>query len=331
MSGGKPRLVRVAQVPTPAGAVASGEIRDPEQVSDAIRELWRSARFRSKDVMLGVGNQRVVVRDVSLPWLEDKEFRQSLPFQVQEFVPIPVDDAVLDYHVIEEFQQEGRRMLRLLLVAAQKFMIDQMIQSVEGAGLNPVGLDLVPFAILRSVATLGFADLQGEEGEEAVVDVGADVTSVCVHAAGVPRFVRVLPAGGREITSAVAKLLNVPEEEAERLKRGATSGVSAESVDQARQAIGSRAASFVDEIRSSLDFYASQTPGARINRVLLTGGGSKLRGLMEMLDERLSGTVGQGHPFHGLTVDMQADERLMGEVEPLLAVAVGLAIPGAAA
>ena len=65
--------------------------------------------------------------------------------------------------------------------------------------------------------------------------------------------------------------------------------------------------------------------------MLLTGGGSKLRGLMEMLDERLSGTVGQGHPFHGLTVDMQADQRLMGEVEPLLAVAVGLAIPGAAA
>src|SRR5437762_1837655 len=98
-SGGKPRLVRVAQVPTPAGAVASGEIRDPDQVSDAIRELWRSARFRSKDVMLGVGNQRVVVREVTLPWLEEKELRQSLPFQVQEFVPIPVDDAVLDYHV----------------------------------------------------------------------------------------------------------------------------------------------------------------------------------------------------------------------------------------
>ncbi len=330
-NGGRIRLLRMAQVPLPPGAVASGEVRDTAQVSEAIRELWRSAQFRSRDVMLGVGNQRVVVREVSIPWLEEKELRQSLPFQVQEFVPISVEDAILDYQLIEEFQHEGRRMIRILLVAAMKSMIDQMIQAVEGAGLNPVGIDLIPFALLRSVATRGFGDLESEEGDEAVVDVGADVTSVCVHAAGVPRFVRVLPAGGREITSSVAKMLNVSEEEAERLKRGATAGVTQEVVDEARAAIGTRVASFVDEIRSSLDFYASQSPGTRIKRVLLTGGGSKLRGLMDMLSERLVGSVGEGHPFHGLTVEVRADERLLSEVEPLLAVAVGLAIPGAAA
>src|SRR5437764_4414367 len=98
VNGGRPRLVRMAQVPTPAGAVASGEVKDPAAVSEAVRELWRTARFRSREVHLGVGNQRVVVREVTLPYLEDKELRQSLPFQVQEFVPIAIEDAILDYH-----------------------------------------------------------------------------------------------------------------------------------------------------------------------------------------------------------------------------------------
>src|SRR6266516_1974192 len=91
MRGTPPTLVRVGQVPLPAGAVASGEVRDANVVAEAIRELWRRGKFGSKEVILGVANQRVVVREVSLPWLADKELRASLPFQVQEYVPIPLE------------------------------------------------------------------------------------------------------------------------------------------------------------------------------------------------------------------------------------------------
>src|SRR5919202_3143771 len=84
-----PTLVRVGEVPLPEGAVSNGEVRDPRAVTAALKELWRKGKFRSREVVLGVANQRVVVREVSLPWMADmKELRQSLPFQVQEFVPI---------------------------------------------------------------------------------------------------------------------------------------------------------------------------------------------------------------------------------------------------
>ena len=102
-----PTLVRVGQVPLSPGAVSNGEIRDPGAVSEALRELWRRGRFRSKEVILGVANQRVVVREVLVPWLEDKELRASLPYQVQEYVPISLEEAVLDFHVLEEFEREG--------------------------------------------------------------------------------------------------------------------------------------------------------------------------------------------------------------------------------
>src|SRR5213593_826753 len=149
-----PQLVRVAQVPIPDGAVGSGEVRDPSAVSDALRELWHRGKFRSRDVILGVANQRVVVREVSLPWLAEKELRESLPYQVQESVPIPLEDAVLDFHILEEFEREGNRMLRLLLVVAQKQMIQQIVEAVEAAKLHPIGLDLTPFAIVRSVGSI---------------------------------------------------------------------------------------------------------------------------------------------------------------------------------
>jgi type IV pilus assembly protein PilM len=330
MRSSPPTLVRVGQVPLPPGAVAGGEVRQPDAVAEAIRELWRRGKFRAKEVILGVGNQRVVVREVSLPWLAEKELRESLPFQVQEYVPIPLEEAVLDYHVLEEFEREGRRMIRLLVVAAQKIMIHQIVQAVEAAKLRPRALDLVPFAIIRSVGTVEGLGLESTNGgEEAVVDVGADVTSICVHALGVPRFVRILPSAGRDVTGAVARGLGVEDEEAERLKRGDVAQEPPERIQQATQAAVGMAASFADEIRSSLDFYLSQTPTAKIGRILITGGGSKLAGLDATLAQRLPAPVGPGHAFRRVTPALDLSADVMAEAEPLLAVAVGLALPGA--
>jgi type IV pilus assembly protein PilM len=324
---GPPTLVRVGQVPLPPEAVANGEVRDPEAVASALRELWSVGKFRRREVILGVGNQRVVVREVTLPWLPEKELRDSLPFQVQEHVPIAVEEAVLDYEVLSEFEQEGRRMIRLLLVAAQKSMVDSMIQAAESARLHPVGLDLIPFAIVRSVGSVDGLGLEGQEGgDEAVIDIGADLTSISVHAGGVPRFVRILSSGGREITAAIARSMGVEEAQAEQLKRGESH--EAEKVQQATQVAQARATSFVDEIRSSLDFYLSQTPGSKIGRVLITGGGSKLPGLTNLLDERLATEVARGRAFHRVNPSLDLSPEAMAAAEPLLAVAVGLALPG---
>src|SRR5438309_34900 len=92
--------------------------------------------------------------------------RQSLSFLVQEFVPIPVEEAVLDFHILDEFEKEGRRMVRILLVAAQKAMVHQLVQAAESAKLQPVGVDLVPFAIVRSVGMIDGSGLQSSEGVE---------------------------------------------------------------------------------------------------------------------------------------------------------------------
>jgi type IV pilus assembly protein PilM len=277
-----------------------------------------------------------------------------------------VDDADLDYDPVGEFEQDDRRMLRMLLVAAQRSMVDVVVAAALGAKLEPAGLDLVPFAMVRSVGTTGVGMDLEEEGDEAVVDVGAHVTNIVVHAQGNTRFVRILPSGGRDITVAIARGLGITEELAERLKRGEDveaheivagtaerpdveaaetqeqpePGPSEETVvprppegavpdpSRVREIAIQRASSFVDEIRSSLEFYTAQAQGARIARVLVTGGGSKLEGFLDLLRQRIPVQVERGQVFQRARSQLTLSPEAVAEAEPLLAVAVGLAIAG---
>jgi type IV pilus assembly protein PilM len=362
--GDTPSVVRAVQVPLPAGAVDNGEVREPEAVSEALREVWSSGGFKSRNrkVWLGVGNQRLVVREIALPYLPEKELRSSLGFQVQEFIPMPVEDAVLDFDALDEFEADGRQMIRILLVAAQRAMVDQVVQAALAAKLEPVGLDLVPFALVRAIGTSDAGmDLEGD-GDEAIIDIGAHITNIVVHARGRTRFVRILPSGGRDVTLAIARGLGVDPEIAERLKRGEDVGEiavtqpmpatdapaapppvgdlgpqagqgstvtrGAPTREQVRQASMQRAAGFVDEIRSSLEFYTAQAQGSRIDHVLVCGGGSKLDGLVELLGQRIPVPVEPGRVFQRIGQQLSLSDEAIAQAEPVLPVAIGLAIPG---
>src|SRR4051794_27000585 len=123
-------LERFGQVALPPGAVRDGEVIDSDAVAEAIKHLWRSVKFSSKKVVLGVANQKVVVRQVDLPWLPLDELKSSLAYQVQDFIPMPIENAILDFHPVEELEVDGRRMLRVLLVAAARDMVTTMLDSV---------------------------------------------------------------------------------------------------------------------------------------------------------------------------------------------------------
>lgn len=333
--GDVPVVLRAAQLPLPPGAVEAGEVRQPDVVGEALRELWGRAGVKGKQVYLGVGNQRVVVREVALPWLPEKELRESLAFQVQEFIPMAAEDAVLDFDPLGEMDQGGRRMQRILLVAAHKAMVSALVDAAVAAKLEPAGVDLTPFAAVRAVGRGDEGLDLDAQGDEAVIDVGAHVTSICVHDRGVTRFVRILPSGGRDVTTALARGLGLDDAVAEALKRGepveATSDaegipVMPPSPEDVRRHALTRAGSFVDEIRSSLEFYAAQVPGARIARVLVIGGGSRLDGFLQLLQERIPVEVDRGRLFERAKSELDLTPEATAEAEAVLSVAVGLAI-----
>jgi type IV pilus assembly protein PilM len=300
-------------------------------VADAIKHLWATAKFTSKKVVLGVANQKVIVRQVDLPWMPEDELRKSLPLQVQDFIPIPVEQAILDYHPIEEITGEGgARSLRVLLVAASREMVQSALEAVKRAGLTATQVDLTPFAILRALGRVDEVGVASSGGAEAIVDVGSKVTNIVIHQNGVPRFVRILLMGGDNITDAVSERLGVPFEQAIGVKqqlgmapvRGEIS-----SDHPAARVIESAAASFVEEVRGSLDYYLAQPASVPLTRVVLSGGGARLAGLGQRLSAATRLPVVPAAATAALRLGktgLSADQ--LTYVEPQIAVPVGLAL-----
>lgn len=325
-------LERFGQVALPVGAVRDGEVADSSTVTAAIKELWAQAKFTTKKVTVGVANQKVVVRQVDLPWMPLPELRTSLAFQVQDVIPIPVDQAILDVHPLEEVTSDsGARLQRVLLVAASRDMIDGTMAAVTGAGLQPTIIDLTPFAVLRSLAQPDYLGLS--DHAEALVDVGASVTNIIVHQGGVPRFVRILLLGGNDITEAVAERMGVPVEQAESVKQqmGMPEDVVSAGAHPASRVLEAAGSGWVEEVRGSLDYYMAQTGSARISRIVLSGGAGQLRGLANRLSLATRLPVVPGTPMQRLAIGKTglSPEQLQ-YIEPLVTVPVGLALGVAA-
>ncbi|HET7736642.1 MAG TPA: type IV pilus assembly protein PilM [Nocardioidaceae bacterium] len=325
---GEVTLEKFGQVALPEGAVRDGEVVNPDVVASAIKQLWAHTKFSSKKVVIGVANQKVIVRQVDLPWMPADELRKSLAFQVQDFVPMPVEQAVLDFHPLEELTADnGSRVLRGLLVAASRDMVNASIEAVQQAGLTPVMVDLTSFAVIRSLADGDQLGLGAHV--EALVDVGARVTNIVVHQGGIPRFVRILLMGGQDVTDAVAERMGIPQDQAEAIKQQLGLGVAGDGMDvqAASRVVEAGMAAFVDEVRGSLDYYLASSGSAPISRLVLTGGGARLGGLAQRLQVTTRVPVEVGAPIHNLQVGKTGlSPEQIAFVEPLAAVPVGLAL-----
>jgi len=329
---GAPVLARIGQVALPDGAVRDGEVVDTAAVSRAIKQLWSTTGFSSKKVVLGVANQKVIVRQVDLPWMEKDELHKALPFQAQDFIPMPVEQALLDFFALEETVSDaGGRQQRGLLVAASREMVTNAIHAVHQAGLSAMSVDLSSFAVLRA---LGREEPAGYMAPvEAIVDLGARVTNIVVHQGGATRFIRILLMGGQDITDAVSERLGMPPAQAEALKQqmGVVDTSALSDAQPAARVLESAAMTLVGEIRSSLDYYTASSGSSPIQRIVLTGGGGRLIGLAERLSSVTRVPVVPGQVFAGLQIGATGltPEQLQF-VEPLAVVPIGLALGAAA-
>jgi len=316
-------LTSFGQEPLAPGAVVDGEVRDSAAVSDAVARLWKKSKLGPKKAVLGIANQNVVIRQVDLPFLEEKEFRSSIKFHVADHIPIPVDEAELDYEILTEYETEEGRMMRVLLVAASSQMVEGFVTAVSDAGIQAVAVDVSPFAVARAVSAVARGDIGGQ-GAEAVIDIGAAVTKILVHENGEVQFVRILMVGGDTITEALAEELEIPFEEAEALKvdLGISPGETATErvLSKATQAM-------VDEVGGSIHYYLSQEESVPLSSVVVTGGGSLTKGLVEKLDDTLGQQTSIGAPL----LDMETKKAGLNEdqlrmADKVVAAAVGLAI-----
>jgi len=322
----QPTLVRYGEVALPPGAVRDGEVDDQGTVAAALRHLWASTKFPSRDVNIGVGNQRVVVRELDLPWMPLAQIRASLPFQVQELLPMSTDEALLDYYPTGELNGPSGRLVHGMLVAATKDTVRSNVLAVESAGLRPMMVDLNPFALMRAIVR---GDLV--ERTVAVVDIGARVTQVVIAAHGMPQFVRMLPSGGQNVSDAVASALGVSGSDAENVKREVGIGYAVgPDLAAAAEAVNSVVRPLIEAVRNTFVYYAGNHPGAGIDVVVLTGGGSHLPGFGQYLSSASRLPVTIGDPLAAIKVARAVASDELTRQSSLMALPLGLAFGVAA-
>lgn len=338
-SGRVPSLEKVAFTPTPEGAIKEGAVADAALLADALKGLWSQAKFKGREVALGVANPQVFTRTVELDWYPEPEFREGLEFQVGSEIPIPADEAVLDYHLIERFDVGDTERARVLLIAAQRDMTQAFVDVAKRAKLTPVELDLNAFAMLRALNAASPADAVDAE---ALIDAGANRTEIVVHRGGSPLFVRSVAQGGDAVTNEIVRTIGMTPGEAEEYKREVGLAQSSQEqdeldnlidepqADEVAQVIDRVAEAFVTEVMQSLDYYAATKGAAPVVRARLVGGAGQLPGLRERMADAMNIPVLFGQPLEGLDASKAGiDPYQLQSLAPRLAVAVGLAMGAA--
>jgi len=329
VNDGTPELVHVFREPLEPGVVVSGEIRDPDTLGDALKRFFELHKLPKRGVRLGLSNNRIGVRVFDIDGVADEQLENAIRFRAEEVLPIPLDQAVLDYVVLgEEVHPDGTRSKRILLVVAYRDVVDRYLQACRRAGLQVVGIDLEAFALLRSLEPP--AERDAGDGALVAVAIGHDRTTIAVSNGVHCEFARVLDWGGWSLNVAVARELDRAPSEVESIKRQlsfaretSVEGLTAEQVQKTRSGIQRALASFARELVSSLQFYQAQPGALGIGEIVLTGGATHMDGLAEALGEIVGVPIRQGDPFKRLNVGSNV---VLDDQTASLAVAIGLGI-----
>jgi len=314
-------LVKYAEMPMPVGAVSDGEVHEARTTASMVKQLWSQGGFSTKDVVVGIGNARTVVREMEMAELPMNQLRQSLPFHVEEFLPMSTDEALLDYYPTSQLERDGGTALRGMLVAAAKHSVATTVLAIESAGLKPQGVDLKAFAMMRALVRGQWA-----QSTVALVDIGARTTTVVVAEAGQPRLIRMLASGGQDTTEAIASATQATHQDAERFKREIGLQASQDpSHKVASDAVGTTSKTLVEGIRNTFVYYTGNNPGAGIQHVILTGGGALMPGLGQYLASACRLPVSFGDATSSLKTSKKVASAVKGR-EALISVPVGLAM-----
>jgi type IV pilus assembly protein PilM len=330
-ANGSARLLQIASGELPPGLVSGGEVKDAEGLGVALKSFFEQHRLPRRAVRVGVANNRVGVRTIELPGIEDpKQLTNAVRFNAQEALPIPINEAVLDYQVLSEWRDdEGRMVRKVLCVVSYRDLIEGYAIACRHAGLRLIGIDVEGFALLR--ALFPFAELPADESERAAmvaVSIGSERSILAVTDGTKCEFTRVLDWGGSALTTAIATELAIDVADAERLKRAIAldshslpEGVSEAEASKAREAVLAGLQSFARELVSSLQFYQNQTGSLGIREIAIAGGTARLGGLAEALQRMVAVKVRVGDPL----VNVAHGKKLRGgDPDPSHAIAIGL-------
>jgi type IV pilus assembly protein PilM len=317
------KVVAFAIEPVPPDSIVDGAIIDGAAVADAIRRVFENKAFKTKEVAASLSGNAVIVKKINLPVMTAAELAESIYWEAEQYIPFDIQDVNLDYQILDAGTgAESTGTMDVLLVAAKKEKIADYTGVISQAGRVPVIVDVDAFA-LQNAYEVNY----GLEPDAVVVllNAGASAININILTGDQSLFTRDVSIGGNAYTEAVQKELNLPFDSAEQLKRGQPlEGVNAEEVTAVLHAMTENV---LLEIQKTFDFFKATASSDRIDRIVLSGGASRVDGFAAALQERFSTSVEVFDPFKKIAFDAQRLGITDAEgVIPSAAVAVGLAL-----
>ena len=326
-SGKGYRVAAFATEPVPAESIVDGAIVDGSAVAEAIRRVFDKTSSRTREVAASLSGNAVIVKKIALPPMSEAELADAIYWEAEQYIPFDVQDVNLDYQILGGASAGGGRaagpgVMEVLLVAAKKEKIADYTGVIRQAGREPVIVDVDAFALQNA-----YEQNYGIEAGAVVVllNAGASAINVNVVSGDQSLFTRDISVGGHAYTDALRRELHVTEEQAEALKRGHP--VSGIDFEQARPIIRAVTENVLLEVQKTFDFFRSTTGITHIDRIVLSGGASRVDGFADMVAEQFDAHVEEFDPFKTIAFDAEKfGVDRAADVAPTAAVAVGLAL-----
>jgi type IV pilus assembly protein PilM len=319
--GSEPELSKVAITPVLADAIVEGEVMDPGIVADAIRGLFVTGGVKQKNVVTAVGGRDVIVKKIQMDRMKESDAREVIRWEAEQHVPFDMENVELDFQILDP-DGEGLQM-NVLLVAAKRELVEGKVSLLTDAGLAPEVIDVDAFALHNAFEANYPDELTGTVG---LLNIGHEVTNINILEDGIPILTRDLAIGTRRFREDLQRERGLSSEDAEKLLQAYERSPTLDPYVESRgeeMAVGiERAAAFLQ---------SASRGGSAMSRIYMSGGGSRIPGLGEVLADRLRVTVERANPIKNLKVAEGVFETVsMDDVVPLLMLPVGLALRTAA-
>jgi type IV pilus assembly protein PilM len=323
-NNGGSKIVKLAREPLEPGVVVGGEVKDIPALARALDEFFTKHELPRKGVRLGIGTNRVGVRVLDVEGIDDeKQLANAVTFRAHDALSIPMDQAVMDYHVVgTQMLDSGGVSHRVILAAAYREPIDHFAAAFDAAEIQLDAIDVEAFALLRAIAPQAASS---DEDRTAVVALalGHDRTTLAISDGKVCDFTRVLEWGGGRLDAAIARELGVTPEQASEVKLGLSLGEDDPATARARNAIKHELTTLARELVASLQFYQAQPDSLALSEILVTGGTTRMPGFVEELERLVRARVRPADPLGAV----QADANLSARNDlASLAIAIGLGV-----
>jgi type IV pilus assembly protein PilM len=312
------RLQSLGSAILPDGAVEDGVLQDTKAVGGVIAALLKNLRIVEKQIGISISGYSVIVKKVNLAVMSSDEMAKHIKTEAEQYIPFDVNDVYLDFQDLKT-SSGGDERTDVMLVAAKKEVVDGYLEMLRGIALKPVLVDVDAFALENA-----YWANAGKVGNVALIDVGASKMNVNIISRGSSVYARDIVLGSRQITEQIENQFHLENEEAEKLKTGKTS--ANERQEDLEEIFTGICSQWLREIRKALDYYHSNYPDEELEKLVLSGGGSKIKGFDQFLADELNMEVEVFNPFANMTFDRsKIDPSYLAYVGPEMALATGLA------